>query len=187
MIEANEIISIIEWAKAEVAKADTKGFSEGKYNRHLSKAFVAGVGHWLRRTFPGPEYETMFQDYKAGRGVSGEWLFDASVVQQTSIKKENVSYLHVNSLKVAVESEMSSGFKDFLRDFSKLQVVNAEFKIYFNGVNAEKKKDRYVSERIRDIVNLIDKRSDNGFYIICFLDAPALWKKKSHYASVISI
>lgn len=188
MITEAEIKDIINEAGKQMDAIDTKEFTEGKFNRYLSKAFVAGIGRFFKVKYIGDDLETKYQDFKNGKGISGEWLFDAAVVKVKSVeakKKKQIKYPF--KVEVAIESELDPGSKAFADDFSKLLVVNAVNKIYINGVKNKSDKNKYVNERIEFIKSILNSQSDNANYFICFIDHPRFWKDNNIFVKTLAI
>lgn len=61
---------------------DTADYSQGKFNHHLYKAFVAQVGKFLKHQFDGPLLETRYQEYTEGKGESGELQYDVAAIKK---------------------------------------------------------------------------------------------------------
>jgi hypothetical protein len=188
MITEAEIKNIISDSVKQMDAIDTTEFTEGKFNRYLSKAFVAGIGRYFAVKYDSKDFETKYQDFKNGKGISGEWLFDATVVKVKSVeakKKKHIKYPF--KVEVAIESELDPGSKAFTDDFSKLLVVNAVNKIYINGVKNKSDKNKYVNERIEFIKSILNTQSDIANYFICFVDHPRYWKDNDVFVKIIAI
>ena len=184
-IEVKKIIT--DSVKQVYEENDTKDFSEGKLHHHFSKAFVAGIGRQFSRKYAGDEFVTKFQDYKEGKIVSGEWLFDAVVVKRENVELKDKILNYSSKVIVALESELAPGEKAFFDDFTKLLVVNAEKKIYINGIKNIKQKEKYISERMNLINSILKIQTENSSYIICFVDYPSFWKNDEIFVRIIEI
>jgi hypothetical protein len=187
MITEIDIHEIIISAKNEVSHLNEIEASPGKIHHHLSKAFVAYVGRFLKKCYNAEEYEVKFQDYIDGRGVRGEWLFDAVVVKNRIIAEDKIEIKYPFQIDTVVESEMAAGIEALKADFPKLLVVNAKHKIYINGIEANDKKDEYIAKRYNIIKAIIEKQEDHSDYTICFVDHPRYWKNEHIIVKVYNI
>lgn len=187
MITEMEIREVIKEGKNKINMKDTAGFSSGRLNRYLSKAFVAGIGEYFQKKYDQDDYETRFQGFHDGKGVSGEWLYDAIVVQMRGLSVENKQLRYPFKIEVVIESEFASGIQAFVDDFTKLLMVKAGNKIYINGVKRLKNKEAYIEERMKLIKAILAEQSDDSNYFICFIDHPALWKNDDIFIQIFNL
>lgn len=188
MITENDIKELIKKAKDETKGLSIDATEIRKFHSHLSKAFVAGLGRFFRSKFTTDEYETRFKGYENGKGVSGEWLFDTAVVRVKSIVgKNNKLIKYPCKIVVAIESELDPGSKAFADDFSKLLIVDAENKLYVNGVKNKTDKEKYIRERMELINSILNSQSDASNYFICYVDHPSFWKNKDVFVRILEI
>ncbi len=186
MIDESVIRELIKNAVNEIDLIDTRDFSLGKVHHYLSKAFVANVGRYFKSRYHDDSFQTRFQDFQNGKGVSGEWLFDVVIVRLKSTEEES-SVRYTSDVLIAIESELHEGKKAFIDDFSKLLVVNAAHKIYINGIGRAKQKDIYITKRLGLIKSILQDQKDRSTYTICFVDKPRCWKNEEIFVSIYDV
>jgi hypothetical protein len=91
-------------------------------------------------------------------------------------QSDSKKVLYPNKIKVAIESEFASGQKAFVDDFSKLLHISAESKIYINGIKSGNK-EKYITERMALVRELLTNHSDQSDYTICFVEHPYCWER----------
>lgn len=100
-----------------------------------------------------------------GEKKPGEWLVDACITEE-HCESENLCF--IDQIVFAMESETDSGKRAFNRDFAKLVHLNAEYKLYLDGLHHTtyqwmKKHIRSRCEYVEAILNRI--RPEGDFYL----------------------
>ena len=74
----------------------------------------------------------------SAKRIGGEWLVDACITKQKGFpnphnREKPISFIH--RIVFAMESESHTGTREFNTDFAKLLHLNANVKLYLNGIS----------------------------------------------------
>ena len=153
----------------------------------LSAKFACEVGsaihRCLQRRSPGLCLRVIGVDER-GEKQSGEWLVDACITEEHC---DTESLRFIDRIVFAMESESDTGKRAFNDDFAKLVHLNAEHKLYLNGLDQTTRPgmERYVESRCEYAEAVLQRTRPSGEFHLGFWPSPG--KPKARGSSLDSI
>lgn len=150
----------------------------------ISSIFVDEISKSIHKTIYNNKFElkVVAIDDSNFERISGEWLLDGC------IRDNNGSF--PKKILFAFESESDTSIKSFNEDFPKIIHINANLKLYLNGLNqkTEKGKNNYIKNRLKYAETVLDKTITGDLYLGFWpspqqidTDRPSFWKLFNEY------
>ena len=102
----------------------------------------------------------------SGERFPGEWLVDACITEKYDGFIDRIIF--------AMESESNTSKAAFNDDFAKLLHLNADFKLYLNGLNhkSEDGMNKYIESRVAYAKSILCRVSHTGKFFFGFWPSP---------------
>lgn len=119
-----------------------------------------------------------------GERKSGEWLVDACITEE---HRESESLSFIDRVVFAMESESDTGKRAFHDDFAKLVHLNAEYKLYLNGLSQTTCRGmrKYMNSRCEYVESVLNRIRPTGEFFLRFWPSPG--KPRTSRSTVDSI